>query len=71
MNGNIKTDFLTATSTFILGMSSVLNVGGNHYSYNRSATPEDADKIALERDWAMVGQDIRGELELLKQQRKS
>ena len=70
MNGNFKTDFLTATSTFIIGMGSVLNIGGDHFQYNRSATPEEADKIALESDWKMVGQDIRAKLEQLKKQKR-
>jgi hypothetical protein len=59
MNGNLKTDFLTATSTFVIGMGSVLNVGGNHFSYNKSATPEEADQVALASDWAIIGQEIR------------
>lgn len=67
MNGDIKTDFLTATSTFLIGMGSVLNVGGNYFSYNTSATAEEADRIALASDWAITGQDIRNELDQLKQ----
>jgi hypothetical protein len=71
MNGSIKTDFLTSTSTFITGMGSVLNVGGNYFPYHRSATPEEADEAALANDWTIVGQDIRAELERLKQQERS
>ena len=70
MNGNFKTDFLTVTSTFVIGMGSALNIGGNHFQYNRSATPEEADKIALESDWEVIGQDIRKELEQLKKQKR-
>ncbi len=70
MNGNLKTDFLTAASTFVIGMGSVLNIGGNHFAYNKATTPEEADRIALESDWAMVGQDIRAEMELLKQRQR-
>ncbi len=70
MNENFKTDFLTVTSTFLIGMGSVLNIGGDHFPYKRSATPEDADSIALESDWAIIGQDIRAELEHLKRQKR-
>ncbi len=70
MNGNFKTDFLTATSTFVIGMGSVLNIGGNHFQYNRSATSEEADEIALASDWQVIGQDIRAELEQLKKQQR-
>lgn len=70
MNGNLKTDFLTATSTFVIGMGSVLNVGGNHFHYNTSATPEEADQIALESDWAVIGQELRAGLDQLKQEQR-
>ncbi len=70
MNNSFKTDFLTATSTFVIGLGSVLNLGGNQFSYNRSATPEEADRMALENDWEVVGQDISAELEKLKQHKR-
>ena len=70
MNKNFKTDFLMATSTFLVGMGSVLNIGGEHFPYSKSGTPEEADSIALESDWAIIGQDIRAELEQLKQQNR-
>jgi hypothetical protein len=55
MNGNNKTDFLTANSTFLIGIGSVMNLAGNYYSFN---TTEDWDRCAIASDWAMIGQDI-------------
>ena len=68
MNGNLKTDFLTATSTLVTGMGSVLNIGGNYYSHNESASSEEADQIAIAKDWRMVGQDIRAGMEKFEDQ---
>jgi hypothetical protein len=55
---NIRTDFLTPRSSFGLGMASVMNIGGNYYHYNYSATTEEADANAIRSDWQMVGRDI-------------
>jgi hypothetical protein len=55
MNGNLKTDFLAATSSFLIGMGSVLNIGGNYMEFN---TSDDADEMALDADWQIVGQDF-------------
>jgi hypothetical protein len=66
----VNTDFLTATSTFVIGMGSVMNVGGNHFHHNSSSTPEEADQIALESDWAIIGQELRAALDQIKQERR-
>jgi hypothetical protein len=55
MNTRFKTDFLCASSTFLMGFGSVLNLQGHLYEYNCCENP---DKIALANDWRMVGQDI-------------
>jgi hypothetical protein len=60
MNNRFKTDFLCASSNFLTGFGSVLNLQGSIYEYNRS---EDPDKMALANDWRMVGQDISDSLE--------
>ena len=39
-------------------MGSVLNIAGNYPGYNASDSPEEADCLALEADWQMVGQDF-------------
>ena len=37
-------------------------IAGGFYSYNTSPTPEAADALAMQQDWAMVAQDIRNTL---------
>ena len=51
-----KTDFLVASSSFWMGVGSVLNLGGHLHDYNTSDHP---DAIAIANDWCMIGQDIR------------
>ena len=54
-----KTDFLCASSSFLMGVGSVLAIQGHFYDYNVS---EDPDGIAIAHDWKMVGQDLRDAL---------
>lgn len=63
MNNRFKTDFLCASSNFLTGFGSVLNLHGHVYEYNLS---EDPDKIALANDWRIVGQDISDSLQKAK-----
>jgi len=56
--GNVSTDFLTATPTFVTGMGSAVNLAGNFYGFNYSRSAQEADARALKADWKMVGQDI-------------
>lgn len=53
-------DFLFASPSFLTGAGRVLDLGGalEHYSYNISRTPEEADALAIANDWAVVGQDL-------------
>ncbi|MBQ7544955.1 MAG: hypothetical protein IJT02_08430 [Synergistaceae bacterium] len=53
------TDFLFARPTFWSGMGAVLDLGGTMVMFNESASPEEADNLALANDWAAVGNDIR------------
>jgi hypothetical protein len=54
-----KTDFLCASSSFLTGMGSVVNLRGHLYHYNTSQNPDD---VAISHDWHMIGQDIRNAL---------
>lgn len=54
-----KTEFLSASSSFLMGVGSVLAIQGHFYDYNTSGDP---DGIAIAHDWKMVGQDMRGAL---------
>ncbi len=67
MNGNPRTDFLTSASTFVIGMGSVMNLGGNYFPFNRSDNPEEADQAALAGDWALVANDMRAGIDQLRQ----
>ncbi len=61
----IKTDFLCASSSFLAGVGSVLNLNGRIYEYNLS---DDPDKVAISQDWRMVGQDLRDALDQAEQE---
>ncbi len=53
------TNLLYARPTFLSGVARVLDLGGTLNSYNRSVSPEVADRLALASDWFAVGQDLR------------
>jgi hypothetical protein len=57
------TDFLTARSSALTGMGTLLNLAGSYYLYNISKTPAEADRRALASDWVMIGQDLRSVLD--------
>lgn len=59
MNQILPTDFLTANSTFLGGVATAINIGGNFYDYNRSPSSVEADAYAIASDWIMVGEDMR------------
>jgi hypothetical protein len=65
MNNRFKTDFLFASSSFVMGLGSVLNLQGHSYEYNSC---EDPDGFAILNDWRMVGQDIGDSLEKAKKE---
>jgi hypothetical protein len=62
MSNRVQTDFLVPTSSFLTGFGSVLNIGGDYFSYNYADSEEEADKVALESDWLIVGRDLRESL---------
>ena len=41
----------------------MFNLGGNYFTFNYSASDEEADAKALRSDWQMVGADITQALE--------
>ncbi len=51
--------FLFPKPTFVIGMGSVFNVGGNYYEFNSSNNELEADLFALRNDWECVGNDIK------------
>lgn len=57
---NRKTTFLVVDNNFASGISRVLDIAStrNKRIYNSSATPEDADRKAIDSDWYITGKDI-------------
>jgi len=58
-NKDIRTDFLFATPSFLVGAGSIFNLAGNYFEFNISSSGEEADIKALQSDWDMVGNDLR------------
>lgn len=54
----VQSDFLFAQPSFASGAARVFDLCGKFDAYNESATPAEADAIAIAADWAIVGQDI-------------
>lgn len=52
------TDFLFAMPSFIRGAAHVLDIGGTLDVYNRSRDGAEADRRAIQADWAAVSQDM-------------
>lgn len=52
------TDYLFARQSFFAGMARVIDITGAFDEYNRSATPAEADSIAIYNDWKAVGLDM-------------
>ena len=68
--------FLFAEPSFAEGMARVLDLGNTLSLYNDSHSEAEADSIALNNDWIMVGQDIskaiseNREIDLVKEKPK-
>jgi hypothetical protein len=56
--GEFSTDFLTPTSSYLVGAGSAFSLAGNYFEFNGSRTPAEADARALRSDWQVIGQDI-------------
>ena len=50
--------FLFSTPSFLSGAGTAFNLAGNYYRFNSSETGFEADEIAIENDFRMVGKDI-------------
>ncbi len=55
-------DLLYALPSFWEGIARVWDIGGTLDEYNRSLTPQQADRLALRSDWIAVGEDLRAAL---------
>lgn len=54
-----RTDYLFPRSSFVVGIGSLLSIASPYYAYNCSATGMAADKLAIESDFGVVGNDIK------------
>ena len=52
-------DFLFARPSFWEGLGRIVDVGDTLTEFNRSLSTTQADRIALEQDWLMVGKELR------------
>ena len=56
------TDYLFAQPSFLTGLGALCDFDGSLTgtgAYNFSATPEEADAIAIANDWAAIAGDMR------------
>jgi len=53
-----RTDFLFPSPSFLIGASSIFNLGGNYFEYNLSKTDLQADLRALISDWLVIKKDF-------------
>lgn len=58
-----RTNILFPRATIFDGIGSIFNIAGSYFDFNYSKSSEEADRIAIENDWGVVGNDIRNVLE--------
>lgn len=64
------TGFLFSTPSFLSGAGTVINLAGNFYEFNSSDSGFEADEMAIQNDFRMVGQDICDVIEKIKEDKK-
>ncbi|QES93108.1 hypothetical protein F0358_10520 [Empedobacter brevis] len=55
---NVRTTRILPKKSFLIGLGSILSLGGNYFSYKTSRSGIEADTEAIHNDWRMVGKDI-------------
>ena len=60
------TGFLYSTPSFLSGAGTAINLAGNYYDFNAYESGNEADTVAIENDFRMVGQDISDAIEKFK-----
>jgi hypothetical protein len=63
-----KTNFLFPRASVMHGFGSIFNVAGNYFDFNYSESGEEADKKAIENDWRVIGNDIRGAISKMEKE---
>jgi hypothetical protein len=54
--------YLFALPSIPEGIGSVIDLAGSFHIYNKSRTPDEADKTALRNDWLAVGKDLQNSM---------
>jgi hypothetical protein len=54
-----RTNRLFHRTSVLDGIGSIINIPGNYFDFNYSNSGEEADRVAIENDWGVVGDDIR------------
>lgn len=65
----LSSGFLFPTPSFISGAGLNLNIAGSYFSYNKSNSGEEADRLAIENDFRMVGKDIENAIEKITKEK--
>jgi hypothetical protein len=71
MDDKATTDFLFAMPCPLFGVARLIDLGAQFDSYNVSATPEEADALALLCDLRIVGKDFRVAISQANEERSS
>lgn len=66
----MKFNGLFAMPSFINGAARVLDLGSTLNEYNYSSSPDEADHLALNGDWTVVGNDLWKALDEFGQEKK-
>ncbi|MEW6238823.1 MAG: hypothetical protein AB1656_25850 [Candidatus Omnitrophota bacterium] len=59
---------LFAIPSFLEGIGSVIDLGGNFHYYNENRTPEEADMKALLSDWNAIGIEFNKAFQTLQKE---
>ncbi|MEN5058457.1 hypothetical protein [Sphingobacterium kitahiroshimense] len=63
---SIKSSELMPKNTFLVGLGSIFNIGGQYFEYNTSESANETDTKALLNEWRNVGESVKeAESELL------
>jgi hypothetical protein len=55
----MSSTYLVASPSFLTGVARTLDLYGQFDAYNGSKTAQEADALALQSDWKVVGEDLR------------
>jgi hypothetical protein len=68
MNRYVSSSGLYALPSVSEGVGRLLDFGATYQQYNSSASGDGADRAALARDWAIVGDDLRGAIKTYEEE---